>query len=230
MLADTDLLSPHYSPRRADDLDSWRQLQPNERERYARSRADRKLEAAGLPHGVAADARWDFAAWPRKAVDEATAWATQPKLPTLVLSGPVGVGKTSLACLLASLVARRTDVRTLRYVQSGALMQAMGNADAPADLRNAGLLIVDDLGRGHEGAFPSARSRLWCLLDHRWSNGLPVLYTTNLVGTPAELARLFGAETEPLLSRLSDRRNWHIELGAAGGDQRAVDPSVRGRR
>lgn len=214
-------LLPPFQPH-ADLLDGWHAMSTAERLEHLASRADRKLERAGLPRRVDREASWSFGAWERHIVDGATEWATAPALNTLVLDGPIGTGKTSLACLLARLVASRTDVRLVRYVQSGALMQSLGDHEAPADIREADLLIIDDLGRGHDGAFPSARSRLWVLLDYRWANALPVLYTTNLEGSVAEFKRMLGNEADALIDRMKDTRNCRLRVEAHGGSQRLL--------
>ena len=111
----------------------------------------------------------------------------------LTLAGECGRGKTHLA-LGIGWHWLETGMGVVLYYQVERLLNDMrAEFDQPADTglktplitrcQRAGLLILDDLGA--EKSSEWAVAKLDELVDHRYLNGLPTLFTTNL--TPKQL-------------------------------------------
>lgn len=145
--------------------------------------------------------------------------ADPAEAPSLLLSGPTGTGKT-WQCWGAI----RTVVEGVAAAGKGLDWRATSHPDLNAALRpkvdgshnsalqlhmEAALLMLDDLGAGKNTDW--TEDTLYRLVDHRWSNRLPTIYSTNLV--PKALTAAVG---ERVVSRLGDA----VRVTITGEDRR----------
>lgn len=97
----------------------------------------------------------------------------------LYLCGPTGTGKTHLAVTIAK--AALWHGHMARFVESDEMLDAVKRADPNTDplaiYRNAGLLVIDDLGK--EYATSWAVKQLGKLINARLGAGRPTIYTSN---------------------------------------------------
>lgn len=172
---------------------------PADEEAWATARFDFRARAR-IPEGFAP---YTFEAFDPKpdaaALDVVKRYARTwpPAKPLLLLeSQEYGNGKTHLA-VSALAAVWEWHGQTGLFVSSVELMERLQatfgqhrmsasepEADAPEttadvlhDLRRTPLLVVDDLGA--EQATEWARSRIYSLVNYRWSNKLPLIVTTN---------------------------------------------------
>lgn len=106
-------------------------------------------------------------------------WATG-NLDGLVLHGPVGVGKTTLA---AAAAWGRLDFGGVRWASVPALIaRAFGDDEAQAQvaatLTQPGPLVLDDIDKVKPGEWVAAQ--LFTAVDTRVAHGSPLLVTSNL--------------------------------------------------
>lgn len=104
----------------------------------------------------------------------------------LVLSGRVGTGKTHLAAAIANDVQTRTG-RTMIFAVVPDLLDYLRSTFDPAqsisfdrrfeEVRDCYLLVLDDIGT--ENATPWAREKLFQIINHRYNEHLPTIFTTN---------------------------------------------------
>ncbi len=96
--------------------------------------------------------------------------------------GPVGSGKTQLAVALLMLANKRCQPQTVTGIIQAA-RTAIGDADQSERVvvrryEESQHLLLDDLGVGLKT--PYALDVIGRIIDHRWSNKLPTLITSNL--------------------------------------------------
>lgn len=162
------------------------------------------------------------------AYEAALAFAQEPGHQWLFLSGPCGVGKTHLAVAIAQYAMdwHRMSVYfsvvpdLLDHLRS-TFDPASGTAydDRFSTIRNAPLLVLDDLGT--ENATPWAKEKLYQIINHRYSEQMPTVVTTN-VDLSAK-----GKIDERIYSRIMDHRlTQHVPIDAEdyrlAGDPRRV--------
>lgn len=106
-------------------------------------------------------------------------------VPWLVLSGPVGCGKTHLAAAIANVYVERDKLVIFSTVPE--LLDELRTTFAPSnelpyhelfdDIRISDLLVLDDLGVEH--STPWASDKLFQILNYRYEYRLPTVITTN---------------------------------------------------
>lgn len=137
----------------------------------------------------------------------------EPHRGQLVLSGPVGTGKTHHAC---GLVMRELEAgRPARFVYAPDFLEEVKarfdakdgeQAQAYVDrIASEPFLLLDDLGA--EQATEWAGVTLRSLIDRRYRSELPTLITTNLASTREVSERYGGA----VASRLSEWTWWRFD-------------------
>jgi len=115
----------------------------------------------------------------------------------LVLVGPLGCGKTRLACAIAN--ERIAHGRSVFYVSTPDLLDHLRGTYSPGSeirydelfeqVRNAPLLILDDVEL--EGSTPWAREKLEQILNHRFNLKLPTVLATDV--SPDDMDERLGA-------------------------------------
>ncbi len=122
-----------------------------------------------------------------------------PNSDGIVLTGPVGSGKTFLACAMANTLLENGQ-EVLFVVVPDLLDQIRATYDnnhgyTEQDLmetaRGVGVLVLDDLGAHNYTDW--ARNKLYSIINYRLNNRFPTIITTNLA--PAELEEYLGERT-----------------------------------
>jgi DNA replication protein DnaC len=125
----------------------------------------------------------------------------------LLLTGPVGTGKTYVACCIANRLLDE-GVEVLFLVVPDFLDRIRATYDltnpefTEVDLtdaaKSAPVLILDDLGAHHYTAW--ARQKIYSLINHRLNHQLPVVVTTNI--SLESLAEHLGERTSSRLFQI----------------------------
>jgi len=133
-----------------------------------------------------------------EALDHARTWKEVHFPKAFLLVGAVGVGKSQAAVWAAAgLLSERRICRAV-FLPAADLRAFMEDRASRALLREADLLVFDDLGR--EPGDPATLSLVEVLVCERYDRDLPVIFTANL--SLADLARRYG-------ERVADRlREW----------------------
>ena len=179
------------------------------------------------------DARWST--W-RKTTDNRHALAEARAFlragdggPDLFLCGPVGTGKTRLACTALN-EAWRSGERSMAFERVPMLLYQLQPHGAAADttetfdrLAAAKLLVLDDLGAERDAATDYTRRTLLMLYEARHDAGRRTVWMSNR--TPGEIGAFMGDDR--LSSRIAGRcrvvglegRDWRL---ASRGAHRAA--------
>lgn len=167
------------------------------------------------------------------AFEEAMSFAQDPSHRWLVLSGPVGVGKTHLAVAIAQYAIEQHTMNAY-FAAVPDLMDHLRSAFAPGategyderfeEIRNAQLLVLDDLGT--ENATPWAQEKLYQIINHRYIERLPTVITTNV-----DLRKI----DDRVSSRMLDYRlSTHVDIDATDyrrpGESRGIRRPSNPRR
>lgn len=139
------------------------------------------------------------------------AWLSHDGSPTLVLAGPVGVGKTHAAYAVANAAAERMWVEAWTVTDLLAKLQGSGDSAVAAAVRSCHLLLLDDLGTGK--ATDWATDTLTSILDARTREQRRQIITTNHRAEDLEAA--WG-------SRLMDRLRFRWTVVVLTGPSRRV--------
>ncbi len=184
--------------------------------RYAAERFRERQIEAGIPprhRGVRFDNLHEQLNQPAEAARGfANAYQEHKKTGTgLLLSGPVGRGKTWLACaVLNELIAAGITVRFINVNDfftdyHASLKMERRYADPLFKAQGVELLLMDDLGK--ENLSEAKLKTLYALLNHRYDNLRPTIITANLPLKDVYVAlyRLLGEDTtaEAITSRLT---------------------------
>jgi DNA replication protein DnaC len=164
-----------------------------------------------------------------EATRAAALWFRDPTRRILVLLGPMGVGKTVAASLVAATYARQRQ--TVRYLREPKLVKWVGGSTLAHETRveelsEADLLIVDELGTTLSNQGEKARDAMFALLDDRIGTETRTILMGNLTakdpatgatrGSAAALAKAYGG-------RFVDRLREVGRIVELGGE------SMRGR-
>jgi len=134
----------------------------------------------------------------------------------LYLCGPVGVGKTRLACAVLAEIYRDQRVGIFRRIPKLLLeWQEHGAADQDAvgPIVGAPVCVLDDIGAERATATDYTRRTLLMVAEARRDAGHRTIWTSNL--TPAALGK--HQADDRLMSRLV---GWCDVIGMAGPDRR----------
>jgi DNA replication protein DnaC len=221
-----ELLRPKACPEceeleKAERLEAMRREREEERERYV-SRAMHQVNALTPAIFRSTDlshSRFNAPAW--QLVNE---WIPTFEKPWLGLIGDTGTSKTRIAYLLAALeierqarkLAEKTtvpNVPTFAFIASYEITDLASKLsasdfcrknearDALDKLRRVDLLLIDDLGKGRLS--PSVATELFAIIDHRYANALPMIWTAN--STPEIIAANLSEDmAAPFAGRLHD--------------------------
>jgi DNA replication protein DnaC len=163
------------------------------------------------------------------AFEAALAFSRGQGRPWLLLSGPVGVGKTHLAVAIGKHAVENEKLEVLFTVVPDLLDHLRASFDPKAEtayderfmaVKDSQLLILDDLGT--ENATPWAREKLFQIINHRYTEQLPTVITTNIDMNKID---------ERILSRIQDHRLTDVvEMDATDYRRPGYSPKLRRTR
>ena len=157
--------------------------------------------------------------------------------PDLYLCGPVGSGKTRLACTLLN-ESWRSEHRSAEFVRVPMLLyrlQPRGDVEPFEEferLIERRLLVLDDLGAERESATDYTRRTLLMLYEARHDAGRRTIWTSNR--TPRSIGEFMGDDR--LASRIAGRcrvvalegRDWRLREAEPGGSAAEMGGSEPG--
>jgi DNA replication protein DnaC len=126
----------------------------------------------------------------------------------LYFCGDVGAGKTHLAVALMNELIQRKRVPSLLVTVPELLDNLRGAYNDPgrdldewmAAVQNADFLVLDDLGS--ERATDWVRERIFVIVNHRYREALPTVFTSNI--GPKDLAEQLGERTASRIIAMCD--------------------------
>jgi len=127
----------------------------------------------------------------------------------VIWSEDLGTGKTLMAVLTAKALLREgEDVHFCQFTDMIDYFTAGWRDEAEKRwfnrrIRNAGVLVIDDLGREHKGRSEVVESMLDQVIRHRVAMARPTIITTN--NTPDVMKQGYGSN---VMSLLSERSQW----------------------
>lgn len=230
--SDDEWIAKHFRPTSCPDCQDKREAKWQE-ERRIKSEQHLANAIAQIRSYVANETPWLFrgtdisherfnaAGWAR-----VKDWRPSDEKPWLGIIGETGTCKTRIACLLAAFeMERQATQRAMKSVQTfiniprfhfapfyriteiAALLQA-GTFEQKEEarcyldeIRRANLLVIDDLGKGRMNA--SIAAEMFALVDHRYANALPTIWTAN--STPEQIAANLAEDMAgPFAGRIND--------------------------
>jgi DNA replication protein DnaC len=204
--------------RQVEAEDATREAQ--ERAEAARVRREQRIRRADLPAALRG-LGWDALEVDERAdaIAAARAWS-DGRLRGLVLTGPVGAGKTRIAATAAWQYLLRGG---LRWTSMPVLLARLGGGHNDHQRRLAvelmtgsQALVLDDLDKTRPTAYGA--EQVFAVIDNRITAGAPLLVTTNL--SFGELGAMFPEPFgEAIVSRLAGYCRAHR---VAGCDRRLV--------
>jgi DNA replication protein DnaC len=162
-----------------------------------------------------------------EAFDAAWTYAHNPFVkPWLLLTGPVGVGKTHLAVAVGKHFKETNNLEVIFAVVPDLLDHLRSAFNPSAEIqyddrfnriKSVPMLILDDLGT--ENATPWAREKLFQIINHRYTERFPTIITTNV-----DLAKI----DDRIASRIMDSRltEW-VQIDAADFRRPGFAPKLR---
>lgn len=148
------------------------------------------------------EASLDWPKLPTEARDELIGWRDAERPGNVLITGPVGCGKTT--SLLAACRPIVATGRRVVFTSAARLMMDLrpgGPEGYYRELVNVPLLILDDVGVEKGSEFTI--EQLATIIDERWQEGLPTAVTTNLSidGTPSPFEERIGSRAFSRLAR-----------------------------
>lgn len=157
---------------------------------------------AGRADGIAAATRWGHG-----------------EIAGLLISGPVGAGKTRAAAAAANVLMRRRAVRwmstPLLFARLGSGFGSRNHDDALDALTGNHALVLDDIDKARPT--PYGAEQLFVAIDTRIDNNLPLLITSNLL--IGEIARLF---PDPFGEAIASRVAGYCEMHTFDSTDRRI--------
>ena len=196
------------------------QVSPEMRQQHAVALSKRWRLASGIPAGLR-DWTLDRAGPSVRSdiISAATAWAAGDSR-GLFLSGPAGVGKTTIAAAAANGLL---STRPVRWLSVPVMFARLGLSFADDErteilrlLASPTAIVLDDIDKTRPSEY--AAEQLFLAIDTRVQAGSPLLVTTNL-----SLSALAARYPEPYGETIVSRLAGYCESFAVGGHDRRLE-------